>query len=77
MFSIGNDELKKLKNLGAEATCPNCGKKHPVLYGKTQQPDGSWAETNTLAFVTCPETKQVYLVGVEGKQLNIKEGQNA
>lgn len=70
MFSIGNDELEKLKALEADTVCPACGEKHPVRYGKAKQPDGTWVETTTMAFVKCPETGHTYLVGIDGKRLN-------
>jgi len=70
MFSIGNDELEKLKTLEADTICPACGEKHIVRYGKAKQPDGTWVETTAMAFVKCPETGHTYLVGIDGKQLN-------
>ena len=71
MFSIGNDELERLKDLETDTDCPNCGEKHPVLYGKAKQPDGTWVETAAVAFVKCPETGHAYLVGIGGKRLNL------
>ena len=70
MFSIGNEELERLKALEADTICPACGKKHPVSYGKVQQTDGTWVETTAMAFVKCPETGHTYLVGIDGKRLN-------
>ena len=70
MFSIGNDELEKLKALEADTVCPACGEKHPVRYGKAKQSDGTWVETTAIAFVKWPETGYAYLVGIDGKQLN-------
>lgn len=70
MFSIGNDELEKLKALEADTVCPACGEKHSVRYGKAKQPDGTWVETTAMAFVKCPETGHIYLVGIDGKRLN-------
>ena len=70
MLSIGNDELERLKDLETDTDCPNCGEKHPVLYGNVERADGSWVETTDLAYVKCQETGHAYLVGIDGKRLN-------
>jgi len=66
-IAFGNDELEKMPDLGKEAVCPHCGKKHKVEYGKKVLGDGTKVEDKTLAYVQCGD--EVYLVGVNGKDI--------
>lgn len=67
MFSIGNDELEKLPDLGKEIICPHCGEIHKIQYGETILPDGTTEPSTTLAFYVC--NGEAYLAGVDGKAL--------
>lgn len=69
MFSIGNDELEKKKDLGDMVKCKACGKMHKVEYGKKVLPDGTKEPSKMLAFVNCKETGKQFLVGINGKEL--------
>lgn len=69
MFAIGGDELDGAPPIEADAVCPNCGERHPVIYGKKQLPDGTWKPSNLIACVKCPASGKSYLVGVEGKDI--------
>lgn len=77
-IAFGNDELKKMPDLGKEVVCPHCGRKHKVEYGKKVLSDGKKVEDKMLAYVQCGD--EVYLVGVNGKditsRLNFRGGKN-
>ena len=64
MFSISNEELKSKPNLGKTAICKDCNKQHDVKFGKDK--DGN--ET-TFAYIKCPKTLRLYMVGLEGKEV--------
>ena len=64
VFAISGDELKNKPNLGKTAKCNGCNKYHDVKFGKDK--DGN--ET-TFAYITCPQTKNSYMVGIDGKQI--------
>ena len=57
VFSIGNDELKKLDNIKKTAKCPKCGKRKKVTNKKM------------LSFISCKGCGD-YLVGINSKKLN-------
>ena len=72
-ISFSNPEIREMQKdpvkKGDLIICQNCGKAHPVKFAKDQ--DGM--ETNTLAFVHCPENDASYLVAVGGGLLpNVK-----
>lgn len=49
---------KRVKTYDGVASCPRCGRKHPVGYGKT---DG--VINKTLGFVTCKG--RTYLIAID------------
>lgn len=65
MFTISNEEKKKLPLLGKFITCPKCGETHEIQYGKELLPDGSYIESNILAFYVCGN--KTFLAGIDGK----------
>ncbi len=67
--AFGNDELNKKDKIGNFEICPGCGKPHKVEYGNRLLGDGTRVPSKVLAFVTCPESKKSYLVGVRGKRV--------
>lgn len=71
MFSISNEELKEKSELGDTAKCNGCGGIHEVRYGDIVKEDGSTEKSKLMAFVKCPESGDCYLVGINGKSLNL------
>ena len=63
--AVGNDELGKPINEGDRVRCPNCNKWHETKFGT----DGQGRKTNLVVAVKCPQTGEVYLVGVDGKEI--------
>jgi len=66
-IAFGNDELKKMPDLGEEIVCPYCGEKHKVEYGKKVLSNNTRIEDKTLAYVRCGN--EIYLVGINGKDI--------
>ena len=69
--AFDNNELENCKEVGEFARCNNCGEYHDVRYGDIVNKDGTKAPSKLLAFITCPESGSSYLVGIEGKLLNL------
>ena len=67
MFSIGDDELEKLPDLGEEIFCTRCNKIHPIKYGTTEV-NGVEVQTKTIAAYKCDDGK-LYLAGFKGKDI--------
>lgn len=66
---ITGDELTgKVREL---SYCPNCGELHETEYGKEKIND-EWVESKLLAFVKCNKNNKQYLIGVDGKCLNLR-----
>ena len=63
MFSISNDEEKRLPPLGETVTCPKCQQAHEVLYGTNDKGE----ESRLLGFYKCGDT--TYLAGINGKDV--------
>lgn len=61
-----NREIKNNKDIATHATCPNCGKKHDVVYGEELLKDGTRKPSKKLAFVKC-SNGSTYLIGINGK----------
>jgi len=62
-LAVGNEELGKA--VGTKATCPHCGKKHTIKYGKRKE-GNKWVPSKMLGFVKCG--KEAYLVAINGKE---------
>lgn len=71
-LAVGADELGE--PVGEQARCPNCKQKHSVRYGDeiVRDADGTRRKvpSKMLAFIKCTENKALYLVGIDGKELN-------
>lgn len=65
MLAISNEEIDALRPLGKSVKCWNCGRRHRVQFGKVRQPDGTWKQSNSLAFFRCGG--ESYLCGIAGK----------
>lgn len=70
-IAIGSGELENNEDVGEFAKCNNCGEYHEVKYGDKINDDGTKTPSKMLAFITCPENNTSYLVGIEGKLLNL------
>lgn len=69
-FAVGNDELEKKPPLGKTVRCRVCGEYHEVEYGKEKDPaTGEMRESRLLAFYKCPKTGQLYLAGIDGREV--------
>lgn len=63
--AFGNEQIEKMKKVGAEAKCPHCRQKHRVQYGTDQEGNRS----TVLGFVKCSKNGASYLVAIEGKEI--------
>lgn len=69
-FSVGNEELSVLPELGDEIVCWMCHQRHKVEYGQKMLVDGSLWPSNTLAFFSCDG--KTYLCGIDRKDITSK-----
>lgn len=67
MFVVGEDELGS--PIGSTIICKRCGEVHGIKYGKRILDDGSKVNDDTLAFVSCPKSDALYLVGIHGREI--------
>ena len=65
MIAVGENELGEY--LGKTINCPHCGCQHPIEFGKSEQPDGTWKESTFLSFYKCGE--KTYLAGIKGRAI--------
>lgn len=67
MFSIGNKELKDMKEIGEFILCDNCGERHRIKYGEEILKDGTKKPSKLLGFYSCHGKE--YLASIAGKDI--------
>lgn len=66
MFTLGDREVKGAPLLGDFILC-ECGERHRIKYGMTENEKGEMVETKLLAFYSCKGV--LYLAGIGGKDI--------
>lgn len=68
-IAFGNDELENEEEIKDIEMCPNCNESHIVKYADRINEDGTKEKSKELAFISCPQNGESYLVGVKGKKV--------
>ena len=68
-ISFSESEIRNFERLGGTIKCRICGEIHTIAYGKTENKDGTFSESDVLQYTVCADGK-AYLVGIDGKKIN-------
>lgn len=70
-IAFGNDEIRKMDELGDLIKCKHCGEMHKVETSIGKNSAGEISKNATLSFTVCADGK-VRLVGIMGKKIDYK-----